>query len=102
MNNKTLNFQDFAACFNSLAAPNGKCSGEGRWDDFSAWAQKTFSARRPMERTERRPRFRAPRHSELLDTGAVGSDAPLRLDVAVKLAFPCGGLTVSGLRREIK
>jgi hypothetical protein len=27
-------------------------------------------------------------------------DAPLRLDVAVREAFPAGGMTVSGLRRE--
>jgi hypothetical protein len=27
-------------------------------------------------------------------------DTPLRLDVAVKIAFPFGGMTVSGLRRE--
>lgn len=31
----------------------------------------------------------------------VGVDSPLRLEVAVKLAFPMGGLTVSGLRKEI-
>ena len=30
----------------------------------------------------------------------VGLDTPLRLDRAVKLAFPFGGMTVSGLRRE--
>jgi hypothetical protein len=29
-----------------------------------------------------------------------GKDVPLRLDVAVQVAFPCGGMTVSGLRRE--
>ena len=29
-----------------------------------------------------------------------GPDAPLRLDDAVRLAFPFGGITVSGLRRE--
>jgi hypothetical protein len=28
-------------------------------------------------------------------------DSPLRLDVALKLAFPAGGMTVAGLRREI-
>lgn len=28
-------------------------------------------------------------------------DTPLRLDVAVREAFPAGGMTVSGLRREI-
>jgi hypothetical protein len=31
-----------------------------------------------------------------------GPDTPLRLDDAVKHAFPFGGMTVSGLRREIK
>src|SRR5258707_15386049 len=29
-----------------------------------------------------------------------GPDTPLRLEHAVQLAFPCGGMTVSGLRRE--
>jgi hypothetical protein len=28
-------------------------------------------------------------------------DTPLRLDVAVREAFPAGGMTVSGLRKEI-
>jgi hypothetical protein len=31
---------------------------------------------------------------------AVGPDVPLRLDIAVKIAFPYGGMTVSGLRKE--
>jgi hypothetical protein len=30
----------------------------------------------------------------------VGPDTPLRLETAVNLAFPDGGMTVSGLRRE--
>src|SRR6266481_7227675 len=30
----------------------------------------------------------------------VTSDAPLRLSIAAKLAFPDGSMTVSGLRRE--
>lgn len=30
----------------------------------------------------------------------IPDDAPLRLKDAVRLAFPCGGMTVSGLRRE--
>ena len=30
----------------------------------------------------------------------VNDQTPLRLDDAVRLAFPCGGMTVSGLRRE--
>src|SRR5260370_41363137 len=29
-----------------------------------------------------------------------GPDTPLRLEQEIKLAFPCGGMTVSGLRRE--
>ena len=33
-------------------------------------------------------------------TGDIGSDTPLRLAAAVALAFPQGGMTVSGLRRE--
>lgn len=32
---------------------------------------------------------------------AIGPDTPLRLSVAVKIAFPDGGLKESGLRREI-
>jgi hypothetical protein len=30
----------------------------------------------------------------------IGPDTPLRLETAVELAFPDGGMTVSGLRRE--
>jgi hypothetical protein len=32
----------------------------------------------------------------------IDGDAPLRLDVAARIAFPFGGLTVSGLRKEIE
>jgi hypothetical protein len=35
-----------------------------------------------------------------LPYAAVRPDVPLRLDVAVKIAFPYGGMTVSGLRKE--
>lgn len=35
------------------------------------------------------------------DVGVITPDTPLRLDAAVRLAFPDGGITVSGLRREI-
>ena len=35
-------------------------------------------------------------------TARISRDAPLRLDVALKLAFPAGGLTVKGLRKEIE
>jgi hypothetical protein len=31
----------------------------------------------------------------------IGPDTPLRLSDAVKIAFPAGGMTVAGLRREI-
>jgi hypothetical protein len=31
----------------------------------------------------------------------IGPDSPIRLGVAAKIAFPMGGLTVSGLRKEI-
>jgi hypothetical protein len=34
------------------------------------------------------------------DTSQLDSDAPLRLSVAAKLAFPDGSMTASGLRRE--
>ena len=37
----------------------------------------------------------------MVEAIAVGRDAPLRLSRAVELAFPEGGMTVSGLRREI-
>jgi hypothetical protein len=33
---------------------------------------------------------------------AIASDTPLRLDVAAKIAFPRGGMTAAGLRRESK
>jgi hypothetical protein len=35
-------------------------------------------------------------------TKAIGHDTPLRLDVAAKIAFPRGGMTITGLRREAK
>src|SRR5262245_63982208 len=30
----------------------------------------------------------------------IGPDTPLRLDMAARVAFPAGGMTASGLRRE--
>ena len=55
------------------------------------------------------PGFGAADKDDILDSDrdrgrlpdGVGVDSPLRLEVAVKLAFPMGGLTVSGLRKEI-
>jgi hypothetical protein len=41
-----------------------------------------------------------PDHKVLPD--GIDVDTPLRLSDAVKIAFPRGGMTVSGLRREIK
>jgi hypothetical protein len=35
------------------------------------------------------------------DPQPVDRDTPLRLDVAVELGFPAGGITVAGLRTEI-
>ena len=35
-----------------------------------------------------------------LPADSIKPDTPLRLEAAVKLAFPVGGMTVSGLRRE--
>lgn len=35
-------------------------------------------------------------------TANISRDAPLRLEVALKLAFPAGGLTIKGLRKEIE
>jgi hypothetical protein len=32
----------------------------------------------------------------------IGPDVPLRLDVAAEIAFPLGGMTVSGLRNEVR
>jgi hypothetical protein len=37
---------------------------------------------------------------KLPDPALVGPETPLRLEVAVALAFPDGGLTISGLRKE--
>jgi hypothetical protein len=37
-----------------------------------------------------------------IDAPEINSDSPLRLDVAAKIAFPFGGMTASGLRREAK
>lgn len=34
------------------------------------------------------------------DRAAIGRETPLRLDLAVELAFPAGGMTARGLRRE--
>ena len=34
------------------------------------------------------------------DATEIGPDTPLRLKTAVEIAFPDGGMTVSGLRRE--
>jgi hypothetical protein len=36
------------------------------------------------------------------DATAIGPDTPLRLKKAAEIAFPDGGMTVSGLRREIR
>jgi hypothetical protein len=41
-----------------------------------------------------------PRLRSSFDPSAIGPDTPLRLETAVKIAFPDGGMTVSGLRRE--
>lgn len=41
-----------------------------------------------------KPLLHVPARSEVTD------DTPLRLAVAATLAFPCGGMTASGLRRE--
>ena len=43
------------------------------------------------------PKTDTPRPADLHH---IGLDTPLRLDRAVELAFPAGGMTVSGLRRE--
>jgi len=40
-------------------------------------------------------------NARMTDDYEITRDTPLRLADAVKLAFPCGGMTVSGLRREI-
>src|SRR4051794_39574418 len=42
------------------------------------------------------------RETELPPIESVRPDAPLRLDVAAALAYPHGGMTASGLRREAK
>jgi hypothetical protein len=38
----------------------------------------------------------------MIKPDGIDLDTPLRLNEAVKIAFPLGGMTVSGLRREIK
>jgi hypothetical protein len=37
-----------------------------------------------------------------MTTAEIGPDTPLRLKMAVKVAFPLGGMTLSGLRSEAK
>jgi hypothetical protein len=37
-----------------------------------------------------------------MTTEDIDCDAPLRLNEAAKIAFPCGGMTAAGLRREAK
>ena len=39
---------------------------------------------------------------ESIEGHAVGPDTPLRLAEAVRIAFPTGALSISGLRREIE
>src|SRR5262245_28870513 len=38
--------------------------------------------------------------STLPDLAQINPDTPLRLDVAARIAFPAGGMSASGLRRE--
>jgi hypothetical protein len=35
------------------------------------------------------------------DVSLIGPDTPLRLEDAVRIAFPAGGMTLSGLRKEV-
>jgi hypothetical protein len=37
-----------------------------------------------------------------MTTGEIGNDTPLRLNEAAKIAFPRGGMSAAGLRREAK
>jgi hypothetical protein len=37
-----------------------------------------------------------------MTTEEIGNDTPLRLNEAAKIAFPLGGMTAAGLRREAK
>src|SRR5260370_590265 len=43
-----------------------------------------------------------PERDVLPDPATIKPDTPLRLHVALKIAFPHGGMTLSGLRRELK
>jgi hypothetical protein len=43
-----------------------------------------------------------PNNGEKPSADQIGIDTPLRLAVAVKIAFPNGALTVSGLKKEIE
>ena len=40
------------------------------------------------------------RNENMLNPAEIGLDTPLRLSDAVKIAFPNGSLTVSGLRKD--
>ena len=51
--------------------------------------------------SDRQRAARQPQREEQ-STTEISSDAPLRLDVAAEIAFPFGGMTASGLRREAK
>ena len=54
----------------------------------------------PSGRTQK-PSRKLP-SSEAPDANNIGHDVPLRLKDAARIAFPFGGMTASGLRREAK
>src|SRR3974390_850411 len=56
------------------------------------------SNRQPPQSKSRSPERRQSKPD--IDMALIGPDTPLRLETAVQLAFPDGGLTVAGLRSE--
>ena len=69
-------------------------------DPFEAYGRKTarlFDAWLATGWRERKPRKA---HACVIPEDKITPDTPLRLEDAMRVAFPAGGMTVSGLRRE--
>lgn len=64
-------------------------------DELRARIDRAIAAATPKNIGRASPRVRKPRAA-----GSIDPDTPLRLADAVAAAFPHGGMTVSGLRRE--
>jgi hypothetical protein len=94
-----------------FSKPRSRCGLAGRaprWRPPSHVARRAaFQAGRPhqghqgrRERGRRMTKALTFTNGERTEHERPGLDEPLRLDLAVKIAFPFGGMTVSGLRRE--